>query len=77
MMSRRTNRVVSAQVPPRTRSITPTVGIESGFGPDQSFGGFVGEVQAELAVELSFVVWRGFDEYYFSRCDHWNDHCRR
>jgi hypothetical protein len=34
-----------------------------GFGPDESFAGVVGEVQAELAVEPGFVVWRGFGEY--------------
>jgi hypothetical protein len=38
-------------------------GVDAGFGPDESSGGFVGEVQAELAVELGFVVWRGVGEY--------------
>ena len=53
----------SGRVAPRTRSITPSVGVEAGFGPDESLGGFVDEVQAELAVELGFVVWGGFGEY--------------
>ncbi|HJT03205.1 MAG TPA: hypothetical protein VJ757_06200 [Pseudonocardiaceae bacterium] len=39
------------------------MGVDAGFGSDESCGGFVGEVQAELAVELGFVVRCGFGEY--------------